>query len=736
MTSCSLSLISQFARDAPTVAELQSCLERDEATLLDELLFAFQDAAEDAVELNRALSDVVAGIDRSWPAHARGARDTSVEDEHVEALQVAAERLAFRIENRVQLRAELARRFSAVLVPSDVVRHVMAPALTDGGPPVDDDVCDALDRMMAQRAEAMTLLPCATAELDALRTTLLNRAVARIRAAILARFVLLARGDGSLDAELVQFRSECSCQLRFLRRHAAASAAAAAAFDELRQTYSEVMATVYHYHYFTYRSDLAKLQTLTGVASAADVLAAPQRRTSSGASTGDKRDIHEADVRRLMFSLTTPIELAKATVSGSASEYLRAWMPGIAAAAPSGAAGSARTLTRVELLSSLSAVADASPHMRYVAYHEMRTRGSQLRFEYAWWTFCDILFDSVLRELHLQLELFGALLDDVFADVWPFVETWLCDQMVANSFDCVELLLVYACNVRSFSKLQIAALVHPAHVAFFERIQTHVVHRYTEVMARHVASLSEFVPTSDVPLDAAPHFISQRYCDLLGSVFHVLARCDDVWGAVAARAAHEAPGERASFVASSAPSFVSHAVITAPIAQLRLQFHRAMVRCADQFGADVLRSTAFLANQLGHIVSSFQSHRYVGVTMALQEAGSLEQQLIEKLQLAAEFLVAQFLPSLTRVNERNSAGDTAALATAFVHEWRRGQALAPVQGLVLTLFVDFGAAQALLRRLAERICAQHAQLIERVPALAVSSVEVHQVVSGMQLAKK
>jgi hypothetical protein len=275
---------------------------------------------------------------------------------------------------------------------------------------------------------------------------------------------------------------------------------------------------------------------------------------------------------------------------------------------------------------------------------------------------CRLLFDAVLRELHLQLELFGALQDDVFADIWPFVETWLCDLMVDNSCDCIELLLVYACNVRNLAKLQLASLALPSHVAFFERVQARIVHRYTELMARHAASLAEFAPPAHVQLETNPHFVTQRYTDLLGSVFQVVARCDELLGAVSARAAaREATldeAQRASFVASQAPSFVSHAVVTAPLVQVRAQFQRTLLRCADHFGGDVLRGTTFLINNLSYVVSAFQSQRYAGVPLALQEAGAIESQLLEKLQVVTELLLAQYLPSMTRVTERLGAAPT------------------------------------------------------------------------------
>jgi hypothetical protein len=704
-----------------------------------QLFETVHNAAPDAVALHREVHSALTVIARAWPhsldsnTHHHNDNDDD-DNDTVAALHAAAQRLAFRIDNRLKLRAELSRRFDVALVPADVVRRVMLPLQLDVGPPLDDDLCDALDAFVARRAESKSLLPNAAAtDLDALCADLLAHSVARIRAAVLARLLALARADGSFEAELVQFRTECSCQMRFLRRHAAVSPAAAAVGAELRAAYCELVAAVYHYHFFTYRSDLAKLQTLVGIASPADTVASSQRRTSSGASTSDKRDIHEADVRRIMFSLSTPIELRRqaAGAAAGAADYLRSWLPGGGGGGASAATSTAPALTRADLLGSLSVVADASPSMRYVVYHQARTAGSLLRFEYAWWSFADLLFDAVLRELHLQLELFGALQDDVFADIWPFAETWLCDQMVDNSCDCVELLLVYACNVRNLAKLQLASLALPAHVAFFERVQARVVHRYTELMARHAASLAEFAPPAHVPLETNPHFVTQRYTDLLGSVFQVVARCDELLGAVAARAAaREATldeAQRASFVASQAPSFVSHAVVTAPLVQVRAQFQRTLLRCADHFGGDVLRGTTFLINNLSYVVGALQSQRYAGVPLALQEAGAIESQLLEKLQVVTELLIAQHLPSMTRITERLGSGAGAeAVAHAFRGEWRGGQALASMHSHVLTLFVDYAIARLLLKQLGERIAAQHALLEARVGgALAISTLEVH-----------
>lgn len=687
-------------------------------------------------------------LQRGWPPKRRNSVeshrtsfDTNEsridEDDDVSALYAAAQRLAFRIENRVKLRVELARRFDVALIPADVVRRVMLP-VSEIGPPVDDDTCDALDAFVARRAESKSLLPAAAATyLDVVCTELLAHAVARIRSAVLARLLALARADASFEAEFVQFRAECSCQMRFLRRHASISPAAAAVGAELRANYVELVSTVYFYHFFTYRTDLAKLQTLVGIASVADTIGSSQRRTSSGASTSDKRDIHEADVRRIVFALSTPIELRRQSTAGAA-EYLRSWLPGAAttAATTSDAASAAApaALTRTDLLDSLSVVADSSPSMRYVVYHQARTVGSLVRFEYAWWSFADILFDAVLRELHLQLELFGALQqDDVFADIWSFAETWLCDLMVDNSCDCVELLLVYACNVRNFAKLQLASLAQPSHVAFFERVQARIVNRYTALMARHAASLAEFAPPAHVPLETNPHFVTQRYTDLLGSVFQIVARCDELLGAASVRAAaREAlldESQRASFVASQAPSFVSHAVVTAPLVQVRAQFQRTLLRCADHFGADVLRGTTFLINNLSYVVGALQSQRYAGVPLALQEAGVIESQLLEKLQVAVELLISQHLPSMTRVTERLGTGaDAEAIAHGFRGEWRNGQSLASIHSHVLTLFVDYSIARVLLKRLGERITSQHALLDARVGASlagAVTTLEVH-----------
>jgi hypothetical protein len=174
------------------------------------------------------------------------------------------------------------------------------------------------------------------AQVQLAATRLLHTCVARLRSFLIERIGALARVKTNVQIVQSALVKHASF-LHFLQRHASSSQSTSSSssssfgaplpyiFEELRDYYVDVTRAVYHYHFHTYRTDLAKLQTLANTARAADRLGAPQRRTSSGASTLDKRRIDEVDTRRSMYALAAPLLMRDSSPLADAASYLRSW---------------------------------------------------------------------------------------------------------------------------------------------------------------------------------------------------------------------------------------------------------------------------------------------------------------------------------------------------------------------------------------------------------------------------
>jgi hypothetical protein len=117
---------------------------------------------------------------------------------------------------------------------------------------------------------------------------LLHKAATRIRGFLLERIETLTKAR--TNVQIMQRSLVNHADLfTFLRRRVAGERSIGGGArqlpdvaNEVLSIYCDLMRKLYQYYFFTYRCDLAKLQTMESLATAADTLAAAQRRTSSG----------------------------------------------------------------------------------------------------------------------------------------------------------------------------------------------------------------------------------------------------------------------------------------------------------------------------------------------------------------------------------------------------------------------------------------------------------------------
>lgn len=239
--------------------------------------------------------------------------------------------------NRHAAQRALSKCVELIVLPPELVENICQAAV-DG-----EKFCDSVtqfDAFLESLDLYSTQWPEACRDVERISLLLLHKAASRIRLFLLERLETMTRPNADVSA-LQRSLVERSALFTFLRRRVAGArsidgsmaaramgartAAAPAATDlrrpmpdvagEIESIYCDVMSKIYRYYFFTYRCDLAKLQAIDSVARATDMLAAPQvvciplslspcvalynvvlqrqfqRRTSSGASSDEKRSI-------------------------------------------------------------------------------------------------------------------------------------------------------------------------------------------------------------------------------------------------------------------------------------------------------------------------------------------------------------------------------------------------------------------------------------------------------------